>query len=132
MDKLKRYSFYIDHEIQPTVGGRQYCLSSDVDALETELTALREKYSTVNPNPQYPDGVACPHPCPHHGCLNHVSHPCEGCGRIAGINPRVMMLDAERVRELADKQVDKWIRDALLRVLRRSELIHDTIKEEGK
>jgi hypothetical protein len=27
-----------------------------------------------------PDGVACGHA----GCLNHVTHPCEGCGRIAG------------------------------------------------
>ena len=23
-------------------------------------------------------------PCDHPGCLHHVSHPCEGCGRIAG------------------------------------------------
>jgi hypothetical protein len=23
-------------------------------------------------------------PCNHIGCLNHVSHPCEGCGRIQG------------------------------------------------
>lgn len=23
-------------------------------------------------------------PCSHRGCLAHVSHPCEGCGRIAG------------------------------------------------
>jgi len=23
-------------------------------------------------------------PCGHRGCLHHVSHPCEGCGRIAG------------------------------------------------
>jgi len=30
--------------------------------------------------PQYKDGE----PCKHIGCLNHVSHPCEGCGRIAG------------------------------------------------
>lgn len=22
--------------------------------------------------------------CAHPGCLSHVSHPCEGCGRIAG------------------------------------------------
>lgn len=26
------------------------------------------------------DGVACGHP----GCLSHISHPCEGCGRIGG------------------------------------------------
>lgn len=23
-------------------------------------------------------------PCYHPGCLSHVTHPCEGCGRIAG------------------------------------------------
>ena len=23
-------------------------------------------------------------PCSHNGCLNHKTHPCEGCGRIAG------------------------------------------------
>lgn len=27
-----------------------------------------------------PDGVPCTHP----GCLSHVSHPCEGCGRVGG------------------------------------------------
>lgn len=25
-------------------------------------------------------------PCSHRGCLNHVTHPCEGCGRIEGRN----------------------------------------------
>lgn len=24
-------------------------------------------------------------PCSHPGCLSHVSHPCEGCLRIAGL-----------------------------------------------
>jgi hypothetical protein len=28
-----------------------------------------------------PDGVPCKHP----GCLSHISHPCEGCGRIGGV-----------------------------------------------
>lgn len=28
------------------------------------------------------DGVPCAHP----GCLHHVSHPCEGCGRVAGVS----------------------------------------------
>jgi len=23
-------------------------------------------------------------PCEHPGCLNHITHPCDGCGRIAG------------------------------------------------
>lgn len=28
----------------------------------------------------FEDGV----PCQHKGCLSHVTHPCEGCGRVAG------------------------------------------------
>ena len=27
------------------------------------------------------DGVSCSHP----GCLSHFTHPCEGCGRIGGL-----------------------------------------------
>lgn len=27
------------------------------------------------------DGIPCNHP----GCLSHLSHPCEGCGRVGGI-----------------------------------------------
>ena len=26
-------------------------------------------------------------PCDHPGCLSHVTHPCEGCGRVAGVYP---------------------------------------------
>ena len=26
-------------------------------------------------------------PCRHRGCLRHVSHPCEGCGRVNGEGP---------------------------------------------
>jgi len=26
-------------------------------------------------------------PCAHPGCLHHRSHPCDGCGRIAGRSP---------------------------------------------
>lgn len=29
---------------------------------------------------KYEDGDPCDHP----GCLHHISHPCEVCGRIAG------------------------------------------------
>ena len=31
-------------------------------------------------NGKLKDGV----PCDHKGCLNHVTHPCEGCGRVGG------------------------------------------------
>lgn len=32
---------------------------------------------------RFDEGVPCEHP----GCLHHVSHPCEGCGRVAGRSP---------------------------------------------
>lgn len=41
-----------------------------------------------------PDGVPCSHP----GCLAHVSHPCEGCGRIAG--RRILPLPADLAARL--------------------------------
>lgn len=33
--------------------------------------------------PYLPDGYPCPHP----GCLSHISHPCEECGRTGGLTP---------------------------------------------
>lgn len=32
------------------------------------------------------DGMALPDgmPCSHPGCLSHIGHPCEGCGRVGG------------------------------------------------
>jgi hypothetical protein len=44
-------------------------------------------------------GVACGH----RGCLQHVTHPCEGCGRING---RVLT-KKQRVAYL-QKMVDRW------------------------
>lgn len=40
--------------------------------------AIADTYGGISRT--YPDGVPCPLP----GCLSHVTHPCEGCGRIAG------------------------------------------------
>ncbi|MDY6895008.1 MAG: hypothetical protein SVO01_06280 [Thermotogota bacterium] len=37
---------------------------------------VEKKPENIAPKP----GESCGHP----GCLQHVSHPCEGCGRIAG------------------------------------------------
>jgi hypothetical protein len=45
-----------------------------------------------------PDGIACSHP----GCLSHVTHPCEHCGRIAGRRPRCT---PETLRELVARLV---------------------------
>ena len=35
------------------------------------------------PRPRYKPGQPCGHP----GCLAHISHPCEGCGRTGGLYP---------------------------------------------
>lgn len=31
-------------------------------------------------------------PCSHPGCLSHLSHPCEGCGRIAGVSRKPLKM----------------------------------------
>lgn len=45
----------------------------------------------VHPGKAIPDGVPCGHP----GCLHHVSHPCEGCGRVAGRSADVVVVPRE-------------------------------------
>ncbi len=45
------------------------------------------------------DGI----PCNHKGCLSHISHPCEGCGRIGGRE----MTTLEKIKELAKKLREK-------------------------
>jgi len=62
--------------------------------------------------PQYKDGE----PCKHIGCLNHVSHPCEGCGRIAGRSkPKP---EADRPKQIP----------AVMRDFASSEIMEDAIK----
>lgn len=39
--------------------------------------AKGEDYSVIT----IPDGVECEH----RGCKNHISHPCEGCGRKGAV-----------------------------------------------
>jgi hypothetical protein len=55
-------------QIECEVRGFEYLASTE------KLNApLRSKHDAR-------DGEACDHP----GCLSHVTHPCEGCGRTAG------------------------------------------------
>ena len=39
-------------------------------------------------------------PCEHPGCLDHFSHPCEGCGRIGG--ETVFKVSLKKIRESID------------------------------
>lgn len=36
-------------------------------------------------------------PCTHKGCLSHISHPCEGCGRVKGVMQKPKFQDGEKV-----------------------------------
>lgn len=52
---------------------------------------------------KYKDGEPCDHP----GCLHHLSHPCEACGRIAGresvqLNTHVSKPTVDRTYEFAE------------------------------
>jgi len=43
-------------------------------------------------------------PCSHRGCLSHFSHPCDGCGRIAGRYPEPSSAElAQRFEREADR-----------------------------
>jgi hypothetical protein len=44
-------------------------------------------------------------PCSHSGCLSHISHPCEGCGRIGG--RRVNLTDDEK-KLLTELLGERW------------------------
>lgn len=47
-------------------------------------------------------------PCSHAGCLDHVTHPCEGCGRIAG-GRLVIVERAELARlQYMEAEFKKW------------------------
>ena len=43
-------------------------------------------------------------PCEHPGCLHHISHPCEGCGRVGGRRQDDILIKAlEDIRDQAKK-----------------------------
>ena len=42
-------------------------------------------------------------PCGHPGCLSHISHPCEWCGRTGGVMPPTLEL------QLPSKQYCEWV-----------------------
>lgn len=59
------------------LGGKMSSFGDIAESLERQREWL-ERIKNL------PDGV----PCGHLGCLSHVSHPCEGCGRIAGVRSK--------------------------------------------
>lgn len=43
-------------------------------------------------------------PCGHPGCLKHISHPCEGCGRVGGVTRNLAIYNRKKVTVNTDPQ----------------------------
>lgn len=56
------------------------CLVQNDGHLRTTSHERMAEITMTLPLPAHKDGK----PCSHTGCLNHVTHSCEGCGRIVG------------------------------------------------
>lgn len=57
------------------------------DVFDPFLEIEDEKSLNAIPVSKFPIQILDGEPCEHPGCLSHVSHPCEGCGRVAGRIP---------------------------------------------
>lgn len=53
-----------------------------------QASTLREDLLSLIGSKYDPRTLKDGEPCRHVGCLNHRSHPCEGCGRVGGIYKR--------------------------------------------
>jgi hypothetical protein len=71
-----------------------------------------------------PDGVLCKHP----GCLSHLTHPCEGCGRIGGIS-RVNEEEPMKIIVHTDELINDLSRIADLKLSKTTRLILHTNQE---
>jgi hypothetical protein len=52
-------------------------------------------------------------PCSHSGCLFHITHPCEGCGRVAGRIPEFQGSWADAAERLLEEAWKQGIEDEL-------------------
>lgn len=55
-------------------------------------------------------------PCGHPGCLSYISHPCEGCGRIEGLDSEQrlkesMLIHSGDVYASARDKIRGWQRE---------------------
>lgn len=66
-------------------GESEFCGADMLRFAASEVQRDREEAANGSaPETQRVDVLRDGEPCEHAGCLRHVSHPCEGCGRIAG------------------------------------------------
>ena len=63
-----------DHNGEPYILVEHCSVHKNVKVEELENSPTSDKAKLLKPG----------EPCKHVGCLKHILHPCEGCGRIAG------------------------------------------------
>lgn len=53
-------------------------------------------------------------PCSHKGCLSHVTHPCEGCGRIQGESKKEkkVIIDGPETFHILTSRIEEGIMNA--------------------
>jgi len=73
--------------------------TAEIAEKDKRIAELESKSSVHEPDVHLEDGK----PCSHKGCLSHITHPCEGCGRIAGRTVFKSFPD-KRYKALVEKQ----------------------------
>jgi hypothetical protein len=72
----------------------EYCnLNGDYTAIEHGFHVAVKPTTTI-----FIDGVPCEHP----GCMRHITHPCEECGRIMGFPKAYYEAELGRVTKQMD------------------------------
>ena len=67
----------------------------------------------------YKDGE----PCNHKGCINHITHPCENCGRKGARGEYMNKLTPEELGKMMYDEYNKEQRNTILKKIKK---INDT------
>lgn len=67
-------------KIQKKSSGAAVFVGADLGIGSDRTVATAMRGGVIVGERELRDGVPCGHP----GCLSHISHPCEGCGRVGG------------------------------------------------
>ena len=78
---------------------------TEAEKIKKNLSQDEWLKSVLNTWPMLEDGEPCDHP----GCLAHVTHPCEGCGRVAGRRVTVRFQDAMGLAVLKSEQSGRMV-----------------------
>lgn len=81
VEELGDLEFYLEGIRQALGITREECLDANIAKLSVRYKGRAySDAAAIARLDKLREGEACGHP----GCLSHISHPCEGCGRIGG------------------------------------------------